>query len=80
MAVEIKTDVTLLPCQWHPKSAVNPKNRGQFRHWIECYGGCRGPHASSEKEAIAAWNTRATPAVAPDGLVERVTIPKCLAD
>lgn len=53
-----QADMTLLPCPWHPHSAVNMKSQGERRHWAQCYGGCRGPACSSYDEAIHTWNIR----------------------
>jgi hypothetical protein len=54
----VDVEQALLPCPWHPHSAVNMKAQGERRHWAQCYGGCRGPTCSSYSEAISAWNLR----------------------
>lgn len=61
----------LKPCPFcGPNTAVNVKRSSEFRQWVECYGGCRGPICSSEAEAVTAWKARLTPDAA--GIVERL--------
>lgn len=47
-----------------PNVAVNVKRSSERRQWVQCYGGCRGPLATSEAEAIQKWNVTRPPLAA----------------
>jgi len=48
-------------CPHGCNAAVNAETTSQFRHWVQCYCGARGPVGSSEREAVKLWNTRTDP-------------------